>query len=142
VRVWDAVSGAHKHSLEGHTNNVNSVAISANCELIISSSDDCTVRVWNTVSGAHKHTLEGHTHYVNSVAFSPNGGQIISGSADRTVRVWDATMLDMSYSNSAGGKNSRNDSECSSYGSQAAPESLGKSVQVRNISCDHESEQH
>jgi WD40 repeat protein len=90
VRVWDAVSGAHKYTLEGHTGSISSVVFSPDGELIISGSEDGIVRVWDAVSGAHKHILEGHTHYVNSVAFSPNGLQIISGSDDCTVRVWDA----------------------------------------------------
>jgi hypothetical protein len=142
VRVWDAVSGAHKHTLEGHTNWIFSVAFSPNSSQIISGSRDHTVRVWDAVSGAHKHTLTGHTEDVDSVAFSPNGAQIISGSGDHTVRLWDAAMLDMPYSSFAGGKNSRSASECSSDRSQAASESQGQSVRVRNIGCNHESEQH
>jgi WD40 repeat protein len=90
VQVWDAVSGAHKHTLEGHTANVTSVAFSPDSSQIISGSSDYTVRVWDAISGKHKHTLKGHTKWVRSVAFSPNGLQIISGSCDGTVRVWDA----------------------------------------------------
>jgi WD40 repeat protein len=142
VRLWDAVSGAHKHTLEGHTDFVNSVAFSSNGEQIISSSDDCTVRVWDAVSGAHKHTLEDHTAAVNSVAFSPSGAQIISGSDDHIVRTWDAAMLDIPYGSFAGGKNSRNASECSSDRSQAASGSRGQFGGVRNVGCDHKSEQH
>jgi WD40 repeat protein len=97
VRVWDATSGVHKHTLEGHTNWIRSVAFSPNGAQIISGSDDRTVRVWDAVSGAHKHTLKGHTHWIRSVVFSPDGSQIISGSDDCTVRVWDAGSGSLQY---------------------------------------------
>jgi WD40 repeat protein len=90
VRVWDAVSGKHKHTLKGHTDGVRSVAFSPDGLQIISGSKDTTVRVWDAVSGTHKHTLRGHSGPIISVAFSPDGSQIISGSYDSTVRVWDA----------------------------------------------------
>jgi WD40 repeat protein len=128
--------------LEGHTNWIRSVTFSPDGLQIISGFDDRTVRVWDAVSGVHKHTLEGHTNSIFSVAFSPDSSQIISGSADGTVRVWDVAMLDMRYSDLAGGKNSRNASECSSDDSQAPSGSLGQSVRVRSIGSDHKSEQH
>jgi WD40 repeat protein len=90
VRMWDAVSGKHKHTLKGHTDWVCSVAFSPDGSQIISGSADNTVRVWDAVSGKHQHTLKGHTGGVHSVAFSPDGSQIISGADDFTVRLWDA----------------------------------------------------
>jgi WD40 repeat protein len=90
IRVWDAVSGAHLHTMNGHKSRVSSVAFSPDGSQIISGSGDHTVRVWDAVSGKHMHTINGHTSRVSSVAFSPDGSQIVSGSGDHTVRVWDA----------------------------------------------------
>lgn len=43
-RVWDLASGELQSKLEGHTGNVNSVAISPDNNSIVSGSDDMTVR--------------------------------------------------------------------------------------------------
>jgi WD40 repeat protein len=76
-------------TLEGHTDEVNSVAFSSDGLLIVSGSDDKTVRIWNVLSGAVVHTLRGHTNWVTSVAFSSDSLRIVSGSDDCTVRIWD-----------------------------------------------------
>ncbi|KAJ6564297.1 hypothetical protein B0H19DRAFT_1026095, partial [Mycena capillaripes] len=79
--------------LEGHTNQVTSVAFSPDGKriIIVSGSDDLTVRIWDAQTGAALgEPLEGHTNGVTSVAFSPDGKRIVSGSDDLTVRIWDA----------------------------------------------------
>ena len=42
--VWDLASGECKSTLEGHTRDVNTVAISPDGKTIVSGSDDQTVR--------------------------------------------------------------------------------------------------
>ncbi|KAF8703945.1 hypothetical protein AX14_014088 [Amanita brunnescens Koide BX004] len=76
--------------LNGHTDEVNSVAFSAVGTRIISGSNDTSVRVWDALTGAELKVLNGHTSTVNSVAFSTDGRRIVSGSLDESVRVWDA----------------------------------------------------
>ena len=61
---------------EGHRNQVNSVAYSADGKLIASSSNDPTVRVWDISTGLRR-TFEAHSNWIRSVAFSPDGTQII-----------------------------------------------------------------
>jgi WD40 repeat protein len=89
VRIWDAVSGAVLHILEGHTDPVYSVAFSSDGSRIVSGSGDCTVRIWDAISRAVLHTLQGHIGLVTSVAFSSDGSHIVSGSANETVHIWD-----------------------------------------------------
>ena len=60
VRVWDAVSGACMHVLEGHTGRVESVCWSPDGSRLVSGSWDKTVRVWDAVSGACVHAPDGH----------------------------------------------------------------------------------
>ena len=43
-RVWDLMSGECKNTLKGHTENVLSVAISADGQTAVSGSEDKTVR--------------------------------------------------------------------------------------------------
>ncbi|KAJ7097617.1 hypothetical protein C8R44DRAFT_643164 [Mycena epipterygia] len=77
--------------LEGHTEQVNSVAFSPDGKRIVSGSSDTTLRLWDVETGEGVgQPLIGHTDFVNSVMFSPDGRQIVSGSGDATVRLWDA----------------------------------------------------
>ncbi|KAH9203855.1 HET-R [Leptodontidium sp. 2 PMI_412] len=83
---WNAML----QTLEGHTREVTSVAVSRDGKQIVSGSWDNTVRLWDTSTGQLVlPPFEGHTSGVRSVAFSPDGKLIVSGSYDRTVRRWD-----------------------------------------------------
>ncbi|KAF1959379.1 hypothetical protein CC80DRAFT_524019 [Byssothecium circinans] len=71
VRLWEAATGAHRSTLEGHTG-----------ELVASASRDSTVRLWEAETGAHRSTLEGHSGSVSAVAFSPDGKYIQTDRGD------------------------------------------------------------
>jgi WD40 repeat protein len=88
VRVWEAVSGAHKRTMSGHTGPILSVAFSPDGSQLISASHDRTMRVWNPASDA-MHSSSSHRSWIMSVAFSPYGSQISSRSNDGTKQVWD-----------------------------------------------------
>ena len=77
-----------KATLEGHTDNVWSVAFSPNGKMLASASWDQSVRLWNVNTGRLLHTLTGHTNAIMSVAFSPDGNTLASGSWDGTIRLW------------------------------------------------------
>ena len=115
IRVWDTQSerrswwqrlwhpGACRLTLNGHTDEVLSVAISADGQTIASGSQDRSVKLWDAQSGACRQTLLGQNSPVTSVALSADGQTIVSGSdvrrnivyrvdesADRRIKVWDA----------------------------------------------------
>ena len=76
--------------LEGHTQNVDSVAFSPDGSILASSgSDDDTILLWDVNTGELLETFEGHTQGVDSVAFSPDGSILASGSWDGTIHLWD-----------------------------------------------------
>jgi len=76
-------------TLEGHSGEVNAVAVAPEGGQAISASDDQTLKVWDVKTGQAVRTLEGHSDAVRAVAVTPKGGQAISASDDRTLKVWD-----------------------------------------------------
>ena len=90
IRLWNAHTGEHIRTLEGHADWVFSVAFSPDGKTLASGSRDRSIRLWNAHTGEHIRTLEGHTGTVSSVAFSPNGKTLVSGSDDTTIYLWNA----------------------------------------------------
>jgi WD40 repeat protein/tRNA A-37 threonylcarbamoyl transferase component Bud32 len=77
-------------TLEGHTDQVWSVAFSPDGQRLASGSREGVVKVWDATTGQVLHTLPGHTAVVLGVAFSPDGSRLASA-GDGVVKVWDAT---------------------------------------------------
>jgi WD40 repeat protein len=74
--------------LLGHTDIVNSIAISPDGKTLISGSNDKTIKLWNLGTGDLIGTLSEHTNSVNVVAISSDGQRFASGSSDNTIKVW------------------------------------------------------
>ena len=87
--MWDVATGENKHTLEGHTSVVRTVAFSPDGKYLVSGSMNAAIRLWNAENGEHVRTLKSHAGSVNIVAFSPDGETLVSGSADGTVLLWD-----------------------------------------------------
>ena len=80
-------------TLNGHTNEVLSVAISPDNQFIVTGSRDHTAKIWDAKSGNLLQTLaglNGHTQPITSVAISPDNQFIVTGSWDHTAKIWDA----------------------------------------------------
>ena len=76
-------------TLEGHTDAVDAVAVTANGRCAVSASRDHTLRLWDLSSGKTLHTLQGHSSSVTAVVVTPNGCRAVSASHDGTLRLWD-----------------------------------------------------
>ncbi|KAL2782616.1 WD40-repeat-containing domain protein [Aspergillus keveii] len=90
IKLWDAKTSLEVHTLEGHSNLVNSVAFLADSLTVASGSADCTIKLWDAKTGLEVRTLEGHSGSVQSVAFSADSLTVASGSYDRMIKLWDA----------------------------------------------------
>jgi WD40 repeat protein len=66
-----------------------SVALSHDSQLLATGDNDCKVCLWQVRTGEQLLICQGHTNWVRSVAFSNDDQTLVSGSADRTLRLWD-----------------------------------------------------
>jgi serine/threonine protein kinase/WD40 repeat protein/ribosomal protein S27E len=90
IEVWTR-HAPHKMiaTLRGHTDNVDTVALSPDGKTIASSGWDRVVKLWDPVTGDERAVLQGsHTAEVVQVVFSPDGSMLASASSDGTVKVW------------------------------------------------------
>ena len=76
-------------TLEGHSWEVYSVAVTADGKRAVSVSRDKTLKVWDLETGRALRTMQGHSSQVNSVAVTADGKRAVSASADTTLKVWD-----------------------------------------------------
>ena len=91
LKLFDATSGDHRHTLERHKDRVACCAFSPDGSIIVSGSHDNTVKLWCVASGALIRTLQDHTGWVSCGAFSPDGRSICSGSGDKLLKLWNAS---------------------------------------------------
>jgi WD40 repeat protein len=90
VRRGEFIAAWEERTLEGHTNGVNSVSISADGHTAFSGGSDGMVRVWDLANGRCLRSLGPHGRYVvNKVSVSADGriGLSLAGSGD--VWLWD-----------------------------------------------------
>lgn len=81
--------------LEGHLGSVNSLAISADNEIIASGSGDRTVSLWNLKTGKRIYTFFCHGKEVYAVAISPDGQMLVSGDFDQKITRWNITKKEL-----------------------------------------------
>ena len=72
---------------------LTSVAISSDSQMIVSGSSDGTVRIWTQGENGQWNgtSLQGREGPVNSVAISSDSQIIVSGSSHKTVRIWNVS---------------------------------------------------
>ena len=91
IELYNQAEGAYTllATLEGHSDDVNSVAYRPDGQQLASGSDDNTVGLWDPSSHQQLALLKGHSGGVMSVCYKPDGQQLASGSLDNTVGLWD-----------------------------------------------------
>lgn len=91
IKLWK-LDGTLIKTLNGHQEQIYSLAFSPDGDRFASASLDKTIKLW-TADGNLITTLSGHTDGVRSVAFSPDGALLASASRDRTVIIWNLNQV-------------------------------------------------
>jgi serine/threonine protein kinase len=93
--LWTRINA--RHTLEGHTKAVSSVAFSPDGQRMVTGSEDGSAKMWDAGTGREVFTLSGRRGMVLSVAFSPDGQRILTGTGEwgegekwGEGQVWDA----------------------------------------------------
>ncbi|KAJ3247945.1 hypothetical protein HK104_007761, partial [Borealophlyctis nickersoniae] len=86
IKGRDAGWSACIQTLEGHTGDVRSVAVTPDGLMVVTGSYDKTAKVWDARTGSLLQTLEGHIRDVNSVAVTPDRQTVVTGSEDETAK--------------------------------------------------------
>ncbi|ETN99050.1 hypothetical protein RFI_38437 [Reticulomyxa filosa] len=75
--------------LKWHSSGIRNVQFSADGQMIVSASDDCTILQWDAKSGKMLKSFEGYRNIVMKAQFFHDGKFILSCSDDATIRIWD-----------------------------------------------------
>lgn len=89
IKLWDYETGKCLATLRGHTDMVQSVAISKDTLLAVTAGKDKTVRTWDLKQMTCAMIMEGHTGRINAVAISSSKSYIASAGDDKSVRLWE-----------------------------------------------------
>ncbi|WP_204106663.1 MULTISPECIES: WD40 repeat domain-containing protein [Spirulina sp. CCY15215] len=99
IYVWNVDSGRRIRRNRSQNGRVTAIAIAAEGELIISSSDVAGVSLWewqNRNRKTNKRWILGHQNNVLSLAITPDSQVLISGGLDG-IRVWDLRTMKPLY---------------------------------------------
>lgn len=88
VKLWDALTGKLLFDLNGHVQNIKSVAFTTDGTTLVSS-DTETIILWNTKTGQLIRTITAHKNGVFAAIVTPDGQTLVSAGADNTIKLWD-----------------------------------------------------
>jgi WD40 repeat protein len=93
IRTWNTTTWQQIAVFVGHTDWVNSIAISPNGRILASASLDKTVRLWNLEKGEPIGSPLEHGHCFYCVSFSTDGKLLVTGCDDYNTYAWDVTVI-------------------------------------------------
>jgi len=99
IRIWDLSTGRIRSTLNGHTDEIMSIAFSSDNQLLASASGipyfamytngDLSVRIWR-ISDENPIAIFENAHYgaIVGLAFSPDNRTLASGGVDGVIQFW------------------------------------------------------
>jgi len=102
IAVIDLSAGRVRTVLRGHTQQVTTVAFSADSLRLASTGWDRTVRIWNLETGTQERAFWGHGEEVTGIGFALNDSRIITAGADGPIRYWDPHSIALTPALKAG----------------------------------------
>lgn len=91
IHWWDAASGELVRTLDGHKNNVQSLAFSPDGRYLLSTSRDSRVILWDGQNGTKLREFAGVRGWVFSASFAPDGRRVLIGTSEGASQLWDVT---------------------------------------------------
>jgi WD40 repeat protein len=86
VKLWDALTGRLRVTLEGHWDTVQTVAFSPDGRTLVSGSQ-ATIRLWDAETGILRTEWKSRDGNLLTICFSPDGRTLAVGNGDR-IELW------------------------------------------------------
>jgi len=93
LSLWNIVSGAHIHDLNGHNHDLTALAFDPQGRILVSGSLDETLRVWDPTKYQQLAQFDNDHDFITGLTFSPAGNLLASGSAKSEIILWDAPRV-------------------------------------------------
>ncbi len=94
LRIWNLQTGKLEHTLFGHKQIIQSLAISPGDTPFLASGSH-KIKLWDLQTGEPWLTLFGHKQWVYDLAIAPDSQTLVSGSEDKTIRIWHLSQGDL-----------------------------------------------
>ncbi len=89
VHLNDFQTGEQISTLDGHSDQVRSIAFDSAGTRLVTGSLDGTARLWDALTGEELRVFRGHEGRVEKVLITPDGRRVVTAATDSTVRIWD-----------------------------------------------------
>ena len=89
IKLLNLVNGQVLKTFDGHTDIVNSIAISKNYKYLLSGSNDKTARLWDLKTFKQIRILPVNCWKVTAVAFSDDSKYCITACNDGSIKIWE-----------------------------------------------------
>lgn len=92
ILVFDTVTGALKHRLQGHRTELHVLAMRPESLILASASAEADLRIWNLATGRQVLTVDSDVAFF-ALAFSPRDGTLASGGVNRRLTLHDPQTM-------------------------------------------------